>query len=205
MLVIGGFGSGGYNRIKPTLEHTHAIDVREWKRKGLLDKACSFICSWKDGDHTNSVSGKYKNEQVTLTYTANKTNKVLDIIDLDKTPCYYGGYRYWVICPSCEKRAAKLYLRSTYFRCRECHNLNYRSSQKSGDVIEQIDCKIIKLYKKLEGDAKQFSDMLWRVPSKPKHMHYKTYTELHQELWNLYNIRHSTFAAIARERFGMTV
>lgn len=30
-------------------------------------------------------------------------------VKLDRTPCHYGGYRYWYLCPHCGKRTSVLY------------------------------------------------------------------------------------------------
>jgi hypothetical protein len=46
---------------------------------------------------------------------------------------HFGGLRYWLICPTCEGRAHKLYLttENTFFRCRRCSGLTYKSCQES--------------------------------------------------------------------------
>jgi hypothetical protein len=55
-------------------------------------------------------------------------------VDLDSTPCYYGGKRWWFICPNtkCHRRCRVLYMApgSDYFLCRTCQNLTYRSQQE---------------------------------------------------------------------------
>jgi len=58
-------------------------------------------------------------------------------VRLEKTPCNYGGYRWWFLCPSwhytqvCGKRVGVLYSVDNYFRCRECQNLTYESCRES--------------------------------------------------------------------------
>ena len=46
---------------------------------------------------------------------------------------HFGGVRYWLICPICEDKAHKLYLttENTFFRCRRCSELTYKSCQES--------------------------------------------------------------------------
>jgi hypothetical protein len=55
-------------------------------------------------------------------------------VDLDSTPCYYGGRRWWFRCPNpkCLRRCRILYLasESDYFLCRTCQKLTYRSQQE---------------------------------------------------------------------------
>jgi hypothetical protein len=56
------------------------------------------------------------------------------------TRCNYGGERWWFVCPSpsgekeCGRRCRLLYspLGATRFACRQCHNLTYESTRKSG-------------------------------------------------------------------------
>jgi len=49
-------------------------------------------------------------------------------ISLTSTPCNFGGYRFWFLCPACGKRVAILYKDGDY-RCRDCHNLTYLTRQ----------------------------------------------------------------------------
>lgn len=46
------------------------------------------------------------------------------------TPCHLGGERPWFLCPSCDRRVAKLY-GGAVFACRHCMRLNYPSQQAS--------------------------------------------------------------------------
>lgn len=58
-------------------------------------------------------------------------------IDLETTPCNFGGERWWFRCPlvkngtPCERRCFKLYCPpgGDYFGCRECYDLTYQSAQ----------------------------------------------------------------------------
>lgn len=60
-------------------------------------------------------------------------------VELETTPCNYGGQRYWFTCPLtkngvyCGRRVAKLYLPpgAKYFGCRHCHDLSYKSRQET--------------------------------------------------------------------------
>ncbi|MHC4269878.1 MAG: hypothetical protein ACYSWS_04665 [Planctomycetota bacterium] len=55
------------------------------------------------------------------------------------TPCYYGGQRWWFICPLvvngevCGRRVGVLYLGGgEYFGCRHCYDLTYLCQKESG-------------------------------------------------------------------------
>jgi len=56
--------------------------------------------------------------------------------ELPLTPSepFYGGLRWWFLCPLCSRRVRKLYLPmdgAHQFGCRHCHALSYDSSQCS--------------------------------------------------------------------------
>ena len=60
-------------------------------------------------------------------------------VDLETTPCNFGGQRWWFLCPltrngrPCRRRCGKLYSPpgNLYFGCRRCNDLTYRSCQES--------------------------------------------------------------------------
>ncbi len=60
-------------------------------------------------------------------------------IKVTTTPCNYGGFRYWFICPQCGKRIGTLYRKpiTTMYACRQCQNLTYALTQYSGTGDEK--------------------------------------------------------------------
>jgi hypothetical protein len=58
-------------------------------------------------------------------------------VELTTTTPYYGGLRYWFVCPSCHRRSGMLY--STGLRvyaCRRCHGLVYECQyRKSAQAV----------------------------------------------------------------------
>lgn len=75
---------------------------------------------------------------------------------LTTTPCYFGGKRYWFLCPAyrsgiyCGKRVGTLYKSGDYFACRHCYDLSYNSRnlgglfKAMGQVVSEPDLE--KLY-----------------------------------------------------------
>lgn len=65
-----------------------------------------------------------------------ETGQVIRVVT---TACYYGGVRYWLLCPAvkdgilCENRVGVLYLPpgGQVFACRHCWGLTYDSCQQS--------------------------------------------------------------------------
>jgi len=144
----------------------------------FLRKHGYFDAGWHSGTITWSRNGKEtgnisiqssigNNEQyVKFIYTQTDSNtgekkdfeyKVL----LTTTPCYFGGKRYWFICPCyangayCGKRVGVLYLGGRYFACRHCYNLTY-SSRNLGGISKMVG-RIISIpeIEKLENKMKR--------------------------------------------------
>ena len=61
-------------------------------------------------------------------------------IRLTSTPCYFGGRRWWFVCPACDRRAGVLYKppHSRNYLCRHCHGLSYMLSQNHRVRLEPI-------------------------------------------------------------------
>lgn len=74
--------------------------------------------------------------QFKYVYTKNRTGEKKNIhhgVRLSPTRCFFGGRRWWFICPGyeCNRRVRDLYLVTEYFLCRHCCNLTYESCRES--------------------------------------------------------------------------
>ena len=135
-----------------TVEKCMEIDVF-WLRRH--DWFCGFRSGtivWKNsyGEEVGSVGlqaevfpDRVGEDYVRFIYTNLKrtTKEKTDLdykVQLVKTPCNFGKFRYWFICPLtkngvyCGRRVGKLYLppNGMYFGCRRCYNLTYKSCQE---------------------------------------------------------------------------
>lgn len=52
-------------------------------------------------------------------------------INLERTPCNFGGSRLWFRCPRCERRSAMLYSHGNKFICRRCGGFCYESQNEN--------------------------------------------------------------------------
>lgn len=174
---VGGWGSGSYIRLdeKTRVESCTSLSVKELQRDKILSKELSVVISWGN----NNIGLKSYGDYIQFAY-GSKERKYDYCMGLDKTPCNYGGYRYWFIC-NCGKRTSKLYLRNYYFRCRCCHDLTYRSQQESGNRLDEHTRRAEQIRKKLGCSERGFIDV--PTPDKPKGMHWKTYQDLRMKLW----------------------
>jgi hypothetical protein len=110
-LEIGGFRG----RIFP-----HSSGVVTWTRDGVVTSSVSYVVTW------NPMP------TLTLHYRQGKID-TQEPIPLEATCPYFGGRRWWFLCPSCSRRVGKLFLSrgAKYFGCRHCHNLTHRSAQEA--------------------------------------------------------------------------
>lgn len=101
-------------------------------------------------------------------------------INLSKTACHYGGYRYWWLCPNCSKRVSVLYCARRYL-CRHCIGANYSSQLQQ--PIDRIYSKLNDLRERLGWQV----GIINGIGSKPRYMHHRTYKRLVSEYEQLTN------------------
>ena len=103
-----------------------------WSRGDEKTGSIGFVVSTVEGD-------EYIRFQYTQTDKDTGEKSELDYkARLTWMPCYFGGRRWWFICPLvvngrvCNRRVGVLYLgEGKYFGCRHCYNLTYESSKES--------------------------------------------------------------------------
>jgi hypothetical protein len=170
---MGGFGSGR-SGWRSKCEDLCSIDVRAWAQAGLLGQTRRFLWHWKSSrGSTFAVQVSATQDKATLEYR--RCDEAIRLeVPLTSTPCYFGGSRFWFLCPriDCRKRAAMLYLKGLYFACRRCHKLAYASQAQSelGRVITQAG----KIRSTLGGRA----GSAYPFPPGPKRMRLRTYEKL---------------------------
>jgi len=160
---VGGYGSGrwGLHSKKTTVEECRELSIGKLYRDGLL----AWGRTWAGGlTWSNSLTGE-KTASISLeldttdrgrpwlgliyTITERGTGAKTDYnyrLALDFTPLYFGGGRWWVVCPlsksgqPCGRRVSKLYLPPSgrYFGCRHCYDLTYQSCQESDKRVSQL-------------------------------------------------------------------
>lgn len=144
---MGGPGSGYpmWKSRRASVESALALDVRQLSRDYLrFTEESHFIHTWRrpgTSDPAASVGVRITRSSgraptMALAYRTGRgedATGVNSVVALDKTSPFFGGVRWWFLCPACGRRAAILYARfgREEFLCRHCHGLTYQSSQDS--------------------------------------------------------------------------
>ncbi len=115
---------------KDAVEDYRALDVRKMAKAGVLVPGYHGFWVWQEGGRqVASIELRTTAETLRLSYHSN-SRRYDYWVHLERTPCHYGGFRPWFLCPAvgCGRRIAKLY-GGAVFACRHCHQLNYASQQ----------------------------------------------------------------------------
>ena len=185
---MGGTGSGNWYRwdSKTTTESQHSVDIRWMKKQKYLHQGAFGILSWGSrGEKSGSIVFRVETDRLVLHYRSRENSGEWENIESEifftKTPCNYGGYRQWFLCPRCKRRVAVIY-GGKYFRCRHCHNLAYSSQQEN---------KPDRLLRKAQNIRERLGvsrNILVPILFKPKNMHQKTFDRLRKEADDAINL-----------------
>jgi hypothetical protein len=177
---MGGFGSGRgsqYNAANCT-DDFRRLDVRRWQREGLLKPGYTFSTNWTQSNATVAqIVVRTEADKLILKYKHRRNGGEWKSeeypVQLDWTPCTYGGRRAWFLCPAvgCGRRVANLY-GGTIFACRHCHRLAYRSQR------ETAESRAIRRAGKIRARLEWQPGILNPAGGKPKGMRWKTYFQL---------------------------
>lgn len=162
---------------KRTTESQHRIDIRFLRKKGWLRPGISGKLYWTyNGKSTGSINFLIGYDCLVISYSyrlnCGEWEEVIETVYFEWTPCNFGGYRYWFLCPNCNRRVALLYGAGKYFLCRKCHKLAYGSQQET---------KAYRMLRKARNIRRRLGaneSLRYPVNTKPKNMHWKTFDKL---------------------------
>jgi len=138
-----------YDGARDTADSKRKISVKWLKDNGYLEKdnyKYGGMVWFNNGEETGRINFSTcldeRGDSISFNYKIREYGEE-DWKDMDykfnllKTPCYFGGYRYWFECGLykqnvyCGRRVGVLYLVGDYFGCRHCANLSYDSCNES--------------------------------------------------------------------------
>ena len=165
------FGAGRPS-YKVKAELALALDIRALKREGCLERRLPFSWVWhtNHGDKVGSINIQISGELLRISYSWQGCN-IENILHISKTPCYFGGERWWFKCPECSRRCAKVFLnkRNGHYACSKCVGITYYSQCE--DEMDRAWRKQNKIEKKLD-----------KYLMKPKGMHQSTHTRIFNQI-----------------------
>ena len=112
-------------------------------------------------------------ESIEVNYT-HRSKPYCYSIQLSKSACHYGGYRYWWLCPQCSKRVSVLYCAGLYV-CRHCINAPYGSQLQQ--PVDRLFSRLNAIRARLEWQRGIANPQGGR----PRYMHASTYERLINE------------------------
>lgn len=132
---------------KTETEKLIKISIYDVSKPGWLDRPGVGILRWCNdlfgSEWIVHVRGIIKGHETfcelryTITDVILGSSKYTTTIQVGATPCKFGGYQRWFLCPiqkdgvTCGRRVVLLYLHDAAFGCRHCHNLVYASQNRN--------------------------------------------------------------------------
>jgi len=197
---MGGFGSGKGTRRKAWRSKKRYIT-------SLPEIPVSkLIHAHKDDPNNQFILGKLRCEIYPSSIHLKHEEKLaLDVseIEIRAFPCYYGGYRYYGLCPACNRCIRSLYvLDETIPVCRVCLDMVYSSQNATFSY---------RLYRKLKLAKNKLNNDEW---TKPKWMRKDTFERLRvkvseldekREIANFFSLRNHRSVNKIFNKYGSAI
>ena len=197
---MGGYGSGRNEyATTPTVEECRRLDVDKLKEFteqpgangpvwwGDREDPDATLAVFSEGE-SDTVDERAARLRLSYTITDPRTDEQAEYdypIRLEYTECHFGGYRPWFRCPKCTDRRRKLYLPPRggdgRYLCRECYDLGYTSSRRSGNDLKEAELRYRRAFAKADKDNRRPHPNRNEppyFPERPKGMHGDTFEEL---------------------------
>lgn len=200
---------GGYFSTRWGSEHIRQdtgsllfLDATKLRKMGALEPGVIAWHEWTNGrgDIIGGIQtyAHATGDTLTLSYSirenGNDWQPIRERIDLEGTPCNYGGERLWLTCPGCDTRRRVLYCNAGRFRCRQCHDLAYTSTR------EDTHDRSIRRTKRLQKRLGASSVDLFHIPEKPRGTHWDTYEHAVAQLISEHDIQLASLRAFIDKR-----
>ena len=199
---------------------------RKWRKSiWKFDRECAELTAKQVKAYYLQQEQLQKDVQLTLTYSIKEKCQSEHIINLCddylqitsvgvhngkdlkyevqivKQPWQFQGERWWLKCPSCDRKASALYItrEGPALMCRKCQKLKYLSPINNHDPYWKIDRRMRLIFLELGTEEWTPQDP---IPRRPKGMHQKRYAALCDEYYHLDMERDRIFMEDAKKILG---
>ena len=119
-------------------------------------------------------------------------------VQIVKQPWQFQGERWWLMCPSCDRKSSALYItrEGPALLCWKCQKLKYLSPVNNHDPYWKIDRRMRLIFLELGTEEWTPQDS---IPRRPKGMQQKRYEALCDEYYHLDMERDRVFIEGARK------
>ena len=136
-----------YGLGRNTVEETSRLTIDDLRTGDCLHEGFSrrFLTLKRGDQETGSLSLEVHIKDPWSSRSYIKFNYKLDgkpvayEHEIELSPCYFGGHRFYFRCRHCRRRVTALYLSGGYYACRHCHRLAYEVSQKHRTPYEILN------------------------------------------------------------------
>jgi len=197
---MGGFGSGRHDyATTPRVGNSLQLDADNIT-DAVAHPGATGRKRWGDEDdpthdltiHFEGEDDAGRAEYVRLEYDvadrwSDRTTTNEHPVALDYTDQHFGGVRPWFRCPNreCQDRVRKLYFPrgAKYWLCRECYDLGYLTSRRSGDDVKTAELRYRRAFAKADAeDRRPHPNNAPHYPDRPKGMHHDTFQDLAEDV-----------------------
>jgi len=196
---------------------------RKWRKSiWKFDRECAELTAKQVKAYYLQQEQLQKDVQLTLTYSIKEKCQSEHIINLCddylqitsvgvhngkdlkyevqivKQPWQFQGERWWLMCPSCDRKSSALYItrEGPVLMCWKCQKLKYLSPINNHDPYWKIDRRMRLIFLELGTEEWTPQDP---IPRRPKGMHQKRYAALCDEYYHLDMERDRIFIEGARK------
>jgi hypothetical protein len=130
--------------------------------------------------------------QFDVDHYSRRTGPQDQVVQMETTPCRFGGRRWWWLCPATWRRCSTLYLPNggTRFLSRGIGAYRLAYASQNGGPLDRSHGRLARLHRKMGGTYGHCDDP---PPRRPKWMRRRTYDRLvaewegqmerHEEIW----------------------
>lgn len=190
---MGGLGSGRYEYAStPTVRECYQLKAGDFADAIDAPGGTAIDLSWGDDVNMRAfVENPGESDHadaIRFVYTVDPSGDARRHeyrVPLDYTEPNFGGVRPWFRCPECETRREKLHRPPTAerFACRECFDLGYLTSRRSGDDLKQAELRYRRAFAKADAENRRpHPNGTPHLPERAKGTHRDTFDRLLAEV-----------------------